>query len=481
MLFSIGFSAILPLLHIPFYTPQTNMLPEITVTPYANLLSTVTIYGSLLSQETEHFVLNYSMIGYLYVLGILFFASRFFIQIFQIIRLIIQNRVVPDGKIKLVILDREISPFSFLNYIFISTNLQNTKGWEKMIEHEKQHIRQGHTFDVLIIEFISIFQWFNPFFWMFRRALRENHEFLADHAVISHGTAPAWYKQILLNQYVGEQIVLANNFNYSLIKTRIKMMSKIKSRKITYAKILLGVLLAGSLTATFAFETKGSTEFTSSKQDLAIAQPVPETQTAQVLPVIPEKSNKAIVEEQNQQKPDGKITTKLVIDGKELEITGDETSIEKLKSIISESSNYELKAGTAQTTLIPKNNKMGEVSVVAYKSSNQSNDEEDEPYAVVEQMPEFPGGQSGLRKFIGASIKYPVEAQKKSIQGKVFVAFIVGKDGKIKNVRIARGVDPSLDQEALRVVNSMPDWIAGKQDGKNVPVSYTVPINFTLQ
>lgn len=103
------------------------------------------------------------------------------------------------------------------------------------------------------------------------------------------------------------------------------------------------------------------------------------------------------------------------------------------------------------------------------------------PYSVVEQMPEFPGGQVALRKFLSTAVKYPVIAQENAIQGKVFVAFVVDRDGGISNVKISRGVDPSLDKEAIRVVKSMPKWIPGKQNGEAVRVSYTVPINFVLQ
>ena len=104
-----------------------------------------------------------------------------------------------------------------------------------------------------------------------------------------------------------------------------------------------------------------------------------------------------------------------------------------------------------------------------------------EVFFIVEDMPEFPGGELALRKYIGNSVKYPVIAQENGIQGKVYVTFVVGKDGKVRNAGITRGVDPSLDKEALRVVNSLPTWKPGKQRGKTVNVSYTVPINFVLQ
>ena len=96
-------------------------------------------------------------------------------------------------------------------------------------------------------------------------------------------------------------------------------------------------------------------------------------------------------------------------------------------------------------------------------------------------MPEFPGGELALRKYIANAIKYPVIAQENGIQGKVYVTFVVGKDGSIGNAQVARGVDPSLDKEALRVVNSLPKWKPGKQRGKAVRVSYNLPVKFTLQ
>ena len=443
LLVSISFSALLPLLHIPFYAPQAIMLQEVTVTPYINLLSSVTVYGASLSKGAEQFVLNYNLLGYVYLLGVAGFLGLFFLRIFQIIRLIAQNRVVPEGKIKLVILDRELSPFSFLNYIFVSKNLQNTKGWEKMLEHEKQHIQQGHTIDVLVLEFVAVFQWFNPFFWMFRRALRENHEFLADQAVISHGTAPSRYKQILINQYVGDQIVIANNFNYSLIKTRIKMMSKIKSRKIANIKILIGIVLAASLVAVFACEQKQS-----AKADI----------------------------------PSNEKTLTITVDGHSLKITGDSIGVEKLKKMIwapvNDPRNSVLHLDEATLKWVPFKN---EEKASDLADSNLQDSKEDQVYVVVEQMPEFPGGESEFRTFLSRSVKYPAEAVTKGIQGKVYVTFVVAKDGSVTNAKVIRGVDPMLDMEALRVINSMPKWTPGKQGGKEVAVQHTVPIYFRLE
>jgi protein TonB len=111
----------------------------------------------------------------------------------------------------------------------------------------------------------------------------------------------------------------------------------------------------------------------------------------------------------------------------------------------------------------------------------EEEEEEQQVFFIVEDMPEFPGGEMALRTYIANAIKYPVIAQENGIQGKVYVTFVVGKDGSVSNASIARGVDPSLDKEALRVVNTLPKWKPGKQRGKPVNVSYTVPINFVLQ
>lgn len=102
-------------------------------------------------------------------------------------------------------------------------------------------------------------------------------------------------------------------------------------------------------------------------------------------------------------------------------------------------------------------------------------------FTVVETMPEFPGGQGVLLQYLAKSIKYPVIAQENGIQGRVSCSFVVNKDGSIVDAEVIRGVDPSLDKEALRVINSMPKWSPGKQRGKPVRVKYTVPVTFRLQ
>ncbi len=105
----------------------------------------------------------------------------------------------------------------------------------------------------------------------------------------------------------------------------------------------------------------------------------------------------------------------------------------------------------------------------------------DEIFVVVEQQPEFPGGMSALMKFLGDNIKYPVIAQENGIQGRVITNFVVERDGSITDVQFVRGQDPSLDREAVRVIQSMPKWKPGQQRGKPVRVRFTLPVVFRLQ
>jgi protein TonB len=107
--------------------------------------------------------------------------------------------------------------------------------------------------------------------------------------------------------------------------------------------------------------------------------------------------------------------------------------------------------------------------------------EEQEIFDVVEQMPDFPGGQAALMSYLSKNIKYPTIAQENGTQGRVIVQFVVNKDGSIVDAKVARSVDPYLDKEALRVINSMPKWKPGMQRNKPVRVKYTVPVMFRLQ
>ena len=118
-------------------------------------------------------------------------------------------------------------------------------------------------------------------------------------------------------------------------------------------------------------------------------------------------------------------------------------------------------------------------NVADFGEYGEENTGESEIFQVVEDMPSFPGGN--VSKWIAKNVKYPVLAMENGIQGKVFIQFVIERDGSITDVKVVRGVDASLDKEAVRVVKSMPKWIPGKQNGKAVRVKFTVPVMFRLQ
>lgn len=434
LLVSVVFSVLLPFLHFRVYEAQPIMLAEVTVTPYKNLLEAVTVYGQDLSGTVVKRISSSRLIVFAYSLGLFFFTIRLALKLIQVFTLIRNNPVQTSGKIKFVLLEEEMSPFSFLNYVFVNPQRREDKDYKDVLVHEMEHIRQGHTFDILILEILTILQWFNPFMWILKRVIRENHEFLADRAVLNSGVNARKYKQLLLSQTLGLQLDVANHFNSSLVKKRIKMLSRIKSSKLANFKYVVGAFSIVALLTVFACEKKETMDISMSN----------------------EKSS----------------SMQLSVEDGKIKISGNDMDVKKVKEILS-----------AENIMFSRDS-LGNTYIWSEEDSKPAyarNENIGQVFAIVEEMPEFPGGDIALRKFISNSIKYPVMAQENDIQGKVYTRFVVGKDGYVKNASIARGVDPLLDKEALRVINTLPKWKPGKQKGVAVNVSYTVPINFTLQ
>lgn len=139
----------------------------------------------------------------------------------------------------------------------------------------------------------------------------------------------------------------------------------------------------------------------------------------------------------------------------------------------------------AMVTVSCSNDKEPELPETPVGQKSVENSEKTTPpgdvvFTVVEKMPEFPGGMSALMKFIGDHITYPKQAKQAGIQGKVFIRFIVEKDGSVSNVKVLRGIGGGCDEEAMRVVKMLPKWKAGEQNGQKVRVSFNIPIKFSL-
>ena len=365
-----------------------------------------------------------------YLAGILFLACR------NIYSLICLFRLIHSGKheklekgVTLVVHNQEIAPFSWMKYIVISRKDLEENGREILI-HEMAHIHHRHSVDLLVADICIFFQWFNPSAWLLKQELQNVHEYEADETVINEGVNAKEYQLLLIKKAVGTRLYsMANSFNHSKLKKRITMMLKEKSSPWARLKYLY-VLPVAAIAVT------------------AFARPEV-SETVEEISAVKVNDLTAIVE------------TKVA------ESSG---QLLPVQSVPKDSVNRKSKVAVQQ---------MDELVVVGYASKDSVKDREP-VFNVVEQMPSFPGGMEALMQYLAKNMRYPVEAQKNKVQGRVVVGFIVSKDGDIKKAHILRGVDPELDAEAIRVIESMPRWMPGMQRGKAVAVSYTLPVMFRL-
>ncbi|MFA9391877.1 MAG: TonB family protein [Prolixibacteraceae bacterium] len=470
LLFALVFSTVLP-----FLTIRLNLTSALTLEAagkgtflWGYPLESVTVYAAGIPSKMGQALLSFDYSMLIYQLGAIAAFFVIALGIFQLMLMVTKNRVFRLKGTRLVVSKKEISPYSFFNFIFIGRKLTEQKNWKTIVQHELEHVKQGHSFDVLFVDMMMIFQWFNPFYWMLRRLVRENHEFLADTGVLSKGQiSGARYKELLLSQAIGGHPVMTSNFlNVKFIQKRFKMITKNTNKKYGFLRYSAGVLIALMLTLAFACEDFDRSDGKTDEGDFIY---------------------------------NGEFTTYETVRGLEINylnlVTADKIDVimlyPELKGKL-DKEKYQLAFNTddpvqkelfskLEVKLLDANpNNISELVVVGYGIGKTLADEE-ETFIIVEDMPEFPGGELALRKWLGTHVKYPTIAAENGIMGKVYVTFVVGKDGSIYNARIARGVDPSLDQEALRVINTLPAWKPGHQRGIPVNVSYTVPINFQLQ
>ena len=310
------------------------------------------------------------------------------------------------------------SGFSAMGYVFINTRLSPEDAGE-IIRHEQNHLKQNHFIDIIFIELVKAVQWFNPVVYLYNRSLRAIHEYQADQECLSSGVPMINYQSLLLSQvFKSRAFNLTNSFsNPSLIKKRIVMMTKRRTSPFASAKMLIVVPVIGVVF-------------------LAISaySVIPKSSVKQIVPVI--STQNSLTE-----------------------------------------SGSDLVAPPPPPPPPPPSDSKGNIRDVKEESTGKS----DEPFVVVEQMPMFPGGDGALLQYISENTKYPENAKTQNIQGKVIIRFCVTPDGGVSLASVLKGVSPELDAEAIRVVNTLPEFQPGRQGGKAVPVWYMVPIEFSLK
>ncbi|WP_455761694.1 M56 family metallopeptidase [Phocaeicola coprophilus] len=333
-----------------------------------------------------------------YLTGIVFFIVRNLCSLARLGRLIRQGKrealdsYLPDRKeknVRLVVHDHDIAPFSWMHWIVIARKDLEENGREILI-HELAHIRNRHSWDLLLADLCIFVQWFNPAAWLLKQELQNIHEYEADETVLREGVNARNYQMLLIKKAVGTRLYsMANSFNHSSLKKRITMMLKEKSNPWARAKYLYILPLAALAVTAFA-------------------------------------------------RP-------------EVSAVADEISAVKVI------------APAVHDSIQPN----VQTAVAA-------------PSSALDQMPEFPGGMEALNTYLRNNIRYPQEAQKAGIQGRVIIQFIVSKDGSITDAEVVESVDPQLDAEGLRLIKNMPRWKPGMRKGQAIRVKQTLPIRFAF-
>ena len=431
----------------------------------------------------------------IFIIGVVVTLGHTLMSMFRILMLIkrSEKHPQPDGITICVTDNGQIQPFSWMRYIVMGCR-DYEDGNPAILAHERGHIRLRHSWDLLLVDTLTALQWFNPAMWMLRQDLRAIHEYEADGEVLSLGINARQYQYLLITKAASiGGYSLANGISHSTLKNRINMMLHKKSSQTSLLKLLALVPIVGLALAVNA-EKVQDVVYTNT-----VAPSVEELVNEEILQAEPQPAE---VVDEAKNKP---ITFQVVFSPEDSPIAGVTVlMVETGKPVKSAETDKDGKfvldnpvVGSLVTFTVVNYSKgiritkdmvaKGDVVKVAFEA-NRSEKEEPEgtpdpnkAYDVVDEMPQFPGGPSALFEFISKNIQYPKEAEDANLQGRVIVSFVVEKDGSVSNAKVVRPIDPLLDAEALRVVNSMPKWIPGKQNGEAFRVKYTIPVTFRVE
>lgn len=356
-----------------------------------------------------------------YVLGVVLFVGKALLSVGSLLRLIRRARCVEvRNGIRIYTMQGDISPFSWFRYIIMSE-----KDWQEnrreIVLHEMAHIRRCHSMDVAVCNMMIVFQWYNPAAWLLKRELQTVHEYEADEAVLSAGVDATHYQMLLIRKAVGERLFsMANNLNHNSLKKRITMMKIKRTNPMQKAKIAFVLPLAAMTVAAFASQKVENLSEKVEQESEAFSS----VSDNPVVRAVGETARVAAVKVQ------------------------EDKALEEASSLSMASDTAETKSGK-EFPCIP------------------------------ETFPQFPGGHIALFEYLSKNIKFPKSKENEDVKVRVVTTFTVEKDGSITHAKIVRSQGEAFDNEALRVINGMPKWIPGTQNGKAVRVKYTLPITFS--
>ena len=452
-----GLALFYPLLNIQDWVRQQEpiadviymysaMLPEATAK--ADAAASVDWYGWLLGS-----------LGFIYWGIVAFLCGRFLVQLSSILWLAHTSERVVIHETPVYALRKAAGPFSFFRMVFLHPESHSDKETDEILTHECTHVSQWHSIDVILSEMMCMACWFNPFVWLLKREVRHNLEYLADNTVIQSGYDSKSYQYHLLGLAHHQSVTtLYNSFNVLHLKNRIMMMNKKRSPGIVRTKYLIFIPLVGILMLLSNIE--------------AVARLTVRLANEATVSNAMVTATGILVDETGQPLIGASVVVK---GGKERTIT-DKKGAFSLEVPANAILRCSYQGRESQEVLAADMTNNTHLSL-----SSKSREMNEQVFTVVEKMPSFPGGDAELLKYIATNIKYPKESQDNGEQGRVICSFIVGRDGSVNNPEVLRGVTPLLNEEAVRVINTMPRWNPGMQRGKAVAVKYTVPITFRLK
>ena len=449
------------------------MLNEVIVTPDGQpVLPEVTVT----TDATPSRFSVWQVIGGIYLIGVVVMTLLFLIKLGRLVALIIRSpKRKMDGFIA-VFTGKEQGSFSFFRYAFFpSENVDSD-----IMRHEMSHIGHHHSWDILFAEVMMILQWFNPFIYLYKKELQSLHEYQADRDVVATGVDKKNYMMLILQQCTAVDFSgMSNNFSLILTKKRIKMITRNEKAKGLWWRLLatlpvLAILLIAN--------TKVTAQDASTKLgNQAVDKPI--TVEMGQFEIFDDDGTPMQLKDTLIYSDDGSYVKFETSDGfqpetgepcKKLTVTSyDADGTQRNNFFITET---ERRGDTSTYTIEPFT-----LSVHLFDQLlDLATYEEDTVYQIVEQMPQYTGGEEAMMKYVSENIKYPQAAKDKNIAGRVFVSFVVEKDGSIGEVKVLRGIGGGCDEEAVRVIKGMPKWKPGIQKGKPVRVSYQIPIYFKL-
>ena len=424
-----------------------------------------------------------------YLTGAAIFIFRLLSQSFLLISLMIKYRIKSLDGIRIVENEKYSLPFSFFNIVFINPKFHKQADLPEILAHERVHIRENHWFDLLFIELLTVIFWFNPFIWFFERAIKQNHEYLADKGVILQGHSVGRYQAILLNQLMGMQIIgITNNLNFALNTNRLKMMTKKKTSAIRRLKFVWALPAIALLLFAFA-EPNYQVKDTKPQPEEAVLGN--ETMQTTI------KMEGKVTDGNGDPLPGTSVVVKGMAIGTVVDINGAfELEVPENKSIILsfvgritiEDTFDGITSGYKEGDTYHRKYEMEE-NVIGIGRAEQlipirkdppppapiSNGDE-EVFYIVEDMPNYPGGSDALNNYAYKMQKKI--AEEKDVKGKAKVMFTVNTKGKVSDIKVVEKDNDDAAKGAYIIANEMEDWTPGKQRGKAVPVKYLLPVEF---